>query len=39
MTAPNPMDGSFAGPAGITGGLLLGFAVLGLRLVRREPVR
>jgi len=28
--------GSFAGPAWITGGLLLGFAVLGLLLVRRE---
>jgi hypothetical protein len=28
--------GAFAGPAWITGGLLLGFAVLGLLLVRRE---
>ena len=30
--------GAFAGPAWITGGILLGFAVLGLRLVRREEV-
>ena len=32
-------DGSFAGPAWITGGVLLGFAVLGLRLIRREQAR
>jgi hypothetical protein len=32
-------DGSFAGPAWITGGVLLGFAVLGLLLVRREQAR
>jgi hypothetical protein len=29
-------DGSFAGPAWITGGILLAFAVLGLLLIRRE---
>jgi hypothetical protein len=32
-------DGTFAGPAWITGVLLLAFAVLGLLLVRREPSR
>lgn len=31
--------GSFAGPAWITGALLLGFAVLGLLLIRRETAR
>jgi hypothetical protein len=39
IVLPHVPGGSFAGPAWITGGLLLGFAVLGLTLVRREQGR
>ena len=39
IVLPHVSGGSFAGPAWITGGLLLAFAVLGLTLVRREQAR